>query len=460
MSAAASTSSVNSLSRAESDQATSPDSPSPSPSPPRAEASGSITAVTTPFTWKQTAEEQAAASTAGRLMLVTYNVNSIRTLTRRLQLPSFSSLLSHLNADLVCLQETKVSTLADLPAELIAPEGYDSFWSFDTVNKGRNGVVTYAREGLTVAAREGVGVGQREEGEEGLEAEEEVKAVVGDDWTAEEGRCVTTDHGAFVLFNIYFPNAGRGEERLAYKLRYYAALQRRCEQLTRRGRRVVVVGDVNTAHREIDIHNPKIKQTGFLPVERAWMDGVLLPPASSSSSASSSPAAASPLLVDTWRSFHPGVVQFSFWDQRTLARERNRGWRIDYILASPPLLPLCLHAAMHPEVKGSDHSPVVAYFSPEVRQGVKEAASSAGQVSVEAGSRGMIGREWKPVEKVKAKAKGKVEAGKGQKSISSFFATNAAVVSPDTAAASAPQVGKRKRKASSPERDAASSGSS
>ena len=205
-----------------------------------------------PSSWRRNEAEQTAFSTPGRLMLVSYNVNSLRTLTRRLQLPSFSAFLALLGADIVCLQETKVSAFADIPAELLSPDGFDSFWAFDTVNKGRSGVVTYVRHGLTASVREGIGTAEDDTKGSAEKAE-------GKDWTAEEGRLLVTDHSAFLLLNVYFPNGGRGEERVAYKMRFYAAVEERCRQWAARGRRVVVVGDVNTAHRPIDIHNPKIK---------------------------------------------------------------------------------------------------------------------------------------------------------------------------------------------------------
>ena len=384
--------------------------------------------------------ELSALATPTPLTLVTYNVNSLRTLTRRLQLPDLPALFAILHADIVCMQETKASAFADLPGALLRVDGYNSFWAFDTVNKGRNGVVTYARHGLTCEAREGLGWG----------AEAEEAKAGGIDWTAEEGRVIMTDHTAFVLFNIYFPNAGRGDERLAYKMRFYATVEQRVRQLRASGREVVVVGDVNTAHRPIDIHNPKIKSTGFLPVERDWLDGILLPEpparavdgeigeaeveqdksaASDGAVAVSTTAneSAAPLLVDVWRWLHPSRVQFSFWDQRTNARGRNRGWRIDFILATPKLTTHLLHAAMHPEMQASDHSPVAAYFDAPV---TRQATSGGNAGVVVAGRNRMIeGRLAKGLEDVEAMKGKRASSGGGaalardgtQKSISSFF---------------------------------------
>ena len=385
--------------------------------------------------------EQSALATPNRLTLVTYNVNSLRTLCRRLQLPSLSALLTTLQADIVCCQETKASSFADLPTALLRVDGYDSFWAFDTTNKGRNGVVTYARQGITCEAREGLG----------WDTEAAEAKAGGVDWTAEEGRVITTDHTAFVLFNIYFPNAGRGDDRLAYKMRFYTAVEERVRQLRARGREVVVVGDVNTAHRPIDIHDPKIKKTGFLPVEREWLDKILMPelPARPGSDGESKGESreeegaadgdvvemattaangsdASPLMVDVWRWLHPTRVQYSFWDQRTLARGRNRGWRIDFILATPQLTSHILYAAMHPEMQASDHSPIAAYFDAHITQ--QATSGGSGGVSVVGKNRMIEGRLARGLEDVVA-MKGKKGSGgvaglardEKQKSISSFF---------------------------------------
>ena len=420
------------------------DSATASPTDPASHTASSPTSpprpsIVNPAAYNLDELEQSALASPTPLTLVTYNVNSLRTLTRRLQLPSLPALFSLLHADIVCMQETKTSAFSDLPVALLRVDGYDSFWAFDTVNKGRNGVVTYARHGLTREAREGLG-GDSDEAEQ---------QAGGLDWTAEEGRVIMTDHTAFVLFNIYFPNAGRGDERLAYKMRFYAAVEERVRQLRAKGREVVVVGDVNTAHRPVDIHNPKIKSTGFLPIERAWLDKVLLPELPSRPGVEAGESKADdvlevangsdgPLLVDVWRWLHPTRVQYSFWDQRTNARGRNRGWRIDFILATPPLTQHLLHAAMHPEMQASDHSPIAAYFAAHVTQ--QAAAGGSGGVSVVGRNRAIDGRLAKGMEEVEA-VKGKKAAAtvrdEKQKSISSFFGGKADA----TAAAAAADAG-------------------
>ena len=405
--------------------AASPTSPPPAPS-----------TTINPAAYNLEDLEQSALASLTPLTVVTYNVNSLRTLTRRLQLPSLSALFHLLRADIVCMQETKASAFADLSTSLLRVDGYDSFWAFDTVNKGRNGVVTYVRHGLTCEAREGLGWD--------MEAAEAKAGGV--DWTAEEGRVIMTDHTAFILFNIYFPNAGRGDERLAYKMRFYAAVEERVRQLRARGREVVVLGDVNTAHRPIDIHDPKIKGTGFLPVEREWLDKILAPepPAPSAGQggeaeskadaavvddevvevATLNGSTAGPLLVDVWRWLHPARVQYSFWDQRTSSRGRNRGWRIDYILVTPRLTTHLLHTAMHPEMQASDHSPIAAYFDAHVTQ--QATTGGSGGVTVVGRNKlieGRLARGLEEMEKGKKAPRGSggLARDEKQKSISSFF---------------------------------------
>ena len=395
-------------------------------------------AVINPAAYNLDEREQAALAARTPLTVVTYNVNSLRTLTRRLNVPDLATLFSILRADVICMQETKASAFADLPVALLRVPGYDSFWAFDVVNKGRNGIVTYARHGITCAVQTGLG----------FNSEEEEAQAAGVDWTAEEGRVVQTDHSAFVLFNIYFPNAGRGDDRLKYKLRFYAAVEERVRQLQAQGRQVVVVGDVNTAHRPIDIHNPKVKGSGFLPVEREWLDKVLLPELPTRAGievvteeskadeeavdsgdeaveAAPTPTDApvgEPLLVDVWRWLHPGRVQYSFWDQKTFARAKNRGWRIDFILATPQLAPHILHAAQHPEMQASDHSPVAVYFDAEVAR--QASSGGSGGVRVVGKNKAIDGRAAKGLEEVEKGKRGggsKLVRDEKQKSLASFF---------------------------------------
>lgn len=121
----------------------------------------------------------------------------------------------------------------------------------------------------------------------------------------------------FVLFNVYFPNGGRGPERVKYKLDFYDALFRRAESVRLQNKRIIVCGDYNTAHKEIDLARPKenVKTSGFLPEERSWMDKIV-----------------EMGYIDTFREFNQQPEWYTYWDQITRARERNVGWRIDYFL--------------------------------------------------------------------------------------------------------------------------------
>ncbi|KAI9197434.1 Endonuclease/exonuclease/phosphatase [Polychytrium aggregatum] len=260
------------------------------------------------------------------MRILCWNVNGIRAVSRKLA--SGNGLLSFFRQqnlpDIVCFQETKVSGLDDLAdsRELIEVPGYDSFWSFSKKRKGWSGVVTYAKKGSTLAASEGFG----------------------DDDFNDEGRCVMTDHGDFVLFNVYFVNGGRGEERLQYKLDFYESFQRRCQALIASGREIIVTGDVNTAHKDIDVHDPKrlINFSGFMPKERAWIDRFL-----------------EEGFVDAFRQHHPDLAsQYTFWDTKTGKRPLNLGWRIDYFFVSSGLSPRVETCEHHPDVMGSDHCPL------------------------------------------------------------------------------------------------------
>ena len=156
-----------------------------------------------------------------------------------------------------------------------------------------------------------------------------------------EGRVITLDYPAFRLFNCYFPNGGNGPERLQYKMDFYEAVSEYAKNCPKP---LIVCGDVNTAHREIDLARPKenVKNTGFLPEERSWIDGFL-----------------DSGFIDSFRLFHDDGGNYSWWDMKTRARERNVGWRIDYFFVAEALRDKITDAYILPEIVGSDHCPVV-----------------------------------------------------------------------------------------------------
>ncbi|MBK7824442.1 exodeoxyribonuclease III [Nannocystis sp.] len=175
-----------------------------------------------------------------------------------------------------------------------------------------------------------------------------------------EGRVQLAHFGALVVANIYFPNGNgleRDNSRVPYKLEFYRHLHARLAALQAAGKRVLVLGDFNTAHTEIDLARPKenAKTSGFLLEERAELSRWL---------ASG--------YVDTFRKFHPGPGHYSWWSQRAGARERNVGWRIDYVLACPAAANFVRDAAIHPRILGSDHCPVSVTVDPAICRATAE----------------------------------------------------------------------------------------
>jgi exodeoxyribonuclease-3 len=162
----------------------------------------------------------------------------------------------------------------------------------------------------------------------------------------DEGRLQIVRFGRLVVANVYFPNGNgkdRDNSRVPFKLDFYRALFERLDRMRRSGRRVLVMGDFNTAHREIDLARPREneKTSGFLPEEREEFDRWLRAG-----------------FVDTFRAFEPAGGHYSWWSQRFGVRARNVGWRIDYVLASPSAMPFVRAAFLQPQVHGSDHCPV------------------------------------------------------------------------------------------------------
>jgi exodeoxyribonuclease III len=246
--------------------------------------------------------------------VLSWNVNGIRAAHKK----GFLNWLESEFPDVLCLQESK-ATVDQVPADLIKPPGYTSHWN-SALKKGYSGVGIYTKqEPLTVET--GMGIQRFDE----------------------EGRFIRMDFPDFTLLNIYFPNGKMGPERLKFKLDFYDDFLSYIESLRRDRRNLVFVGDLNTAHREIDLARPKEneKVSGFLPIEREWIDKVI-----------------DRGYVDTFRSLHPETVEYSWWDLKSKARERNVGWRIDCVFVTPEMLPSVKKAFILTDVTGSDHCPV------------------------------------------------------------------------------------------------------
>ena len=249
------------------------------------------------------------------MRLISWNVNGIRAVHKK---GLFLGWIEEEQPDVLCLQETKAHE-SQLPEALTKVEGYSS-WFSTPERKGYSGVALYTKEEPRSVSF-GLGVEQFDN----------------------EGRTVVADFDDFVLLGIYFPNGKRSAERLRYKMEFYDAFLDYVENLRKEGRSVVVCGDVNTAHKEIDLARPKENEkiSGFLPEERAWMDKFF-----------------ERGYVDTFRQFHQEPGNYSWWDTMTRARERNVGWRIDYFFTDADLASSLTDGFILPDVMGSDHCPV------------------------------------------------------------------------------------------------------
>lgn len=248
------------------------------------------------------------------LKLISFNVNGIRAVIKK----GLLSWLSDSKPDILCLQETKAQ-VEQIPEEIKNLTGYHQYY-VSAQKKGYSGVATLSRR-----------------------KPENVQYGLGHERFDSEGRTLITDFGDFLLLNIYFPNGKASSERLDYKLDFYEELLLILSDLLSQGRKIILCGDVNTAHREIDLARPKENEntSGFLPREREWIDRLL-----------------DAGFVDSLRVFHPEEGQYSWWDYKTRARERNVGWRIDYFFVSENMKTQLKDAFILSDVEGSDHCPV------------------------------------------------------------------------------------------------------
>lgn len=248
------------------------------------------------------------------MKLITWNVNGLRAALGKNAL----DWVWKQEPDIVCLQEIKVR-----PDQLAEDQRtfpyHEIIWN-PAERAGYSGVATFLREpALDVKV--------------GMEASH----------FDVEGRVIQTVHPDFRLFNIYFPNGGRGPERVLYKLDFYAHLLALCDELHARGESIIITGDFNTAHQPIDLKNPKANEkiSGFMPEERAWVQKFL-----------------DHGFVDAYRFLYPEKVEYTWWTYRLNARTRGIGWRLDYFLVSKALMPRVRNVVVYADVLGSDHCPV------------------------------------------------------------------------------------------------------
>ncbi len=245
------------------------------------------------------------------MRIISWNVNGIRAICNKKMLN-----LKDLNADIVCLQETKAQK-EQIPLDCLGE--FEEFHSNSAEKKGYSGVATISHVKF-----------------------DKVETTPSID--PNEGRILEHHFGDVVLFNIYFPNGQQSDERLEYKMKFYDDFLEYTQDLRAKGKSIIVCGDVNTAHKEIDLKNPKVnsKRSGFLPIEREWIDKFLAHG-----------------YIDTFRQINGNVEDaYSWWSYRSNARANNTGWRIDYFFISEELRPKLKDAFILDEVLGSDHCPV------------------------------------------------------------------------------------------------------
>jgi exodeoxyribonuclease-3 len=251
------------------------------------------------------------------IKLVSWNVNGISAALKK----GFNKTLRAMDADIFAVQETKLQA-SKLTPELENIPGYHSFWSHCSLKKGYSGVGVYTRI-----------------------PPKEVAYGIGDKRFDDEGRILTMVFDDFVFFNVYFPNGQMSEERLQYKLDFYQAFFAHADKLKDQGKHLVITGDYNTAHNEIDLKNPKAneKYSGFLRIERDWLDRIT-----------------ENGYVDTFRFLYPDTVKYSWWTYRFGAREKNVGWRIDYFFVTRNMMEKnrVKDAFIDNGIMGSDHCPV------------------------------------------------------------------------------------------------------
>lgn len=248
------------------------------------------------------------------MKILSWNVNGIRAICKK----GFVEWLEEYSPDILCVQETKAME-EQVPKELMELDGYYKYF-VSAERKGYSGVAVFSK----------------------IEPKS-VKNGFGIEKFDSEGRIIILEFEEFTLINIYYPNGKSRKERLDYKMDFYDAFLEFANDLKKSGKSLVICGDVNTAHKEIDLARPKQneKVSGFLPIEREWIDKFL-----------------SNGYVDTFREFNKEGENYSWWDYKSGARKRNVGWRIDYFFVSDDLKKNLKNGFILSDVMGSDHCPV------------------------------------------------------------------------------------------------------
>lgn len=248
------------------------------------------------------------------MKITTWNVNGFRAVRKK----NGFDWLPALDPDILCFQEMKAK-IDQVPEDERGFTGYEGVWN-SAERPGYSGTACFFKQ-----------------------MPDEIIYGLGVDIFDIEGRVIHLRYGDLHLFNIYFPNGGEGNKRVTYKLDFYAKLLEICDALHRDNQKIIITGDFNTAHQEIDLKNPKAneKNTGFLPEERVWIDQYIAHG-----------------LRDAYRVLYPEAVAYTWWTYRFNARANNVGWRLDYFMVSESLMPAIKDVVIHNDILGSDHCPV------------------------------------------------------------------------------------------------------
>jgi exodeoxyribonuclease-3 len=251
--------------------------------------------------------------------ITTWNINGIRAALNK----GIDKWIMDYSPDVLCFQEIKAKP-DQFDSSIFSSMGYQYVWN-SAERPGYSGVgILFKEQPLTI------------------------QYGLGNQIFDKEGRVIQLSYPYFELFNIYFPNGGRTLERVPFKIDFYEVLLNKCDILHSENKNVIITGDFNTAHNEIDLKNSKSNQknTGFLPEERVWIDHYL-----------------EHGFVDIYRHLYPDRIQYTWWTYRMNARQNGVGWRLDYFLISKKLNETVKDVIIHDDVKGSDHCPVTLQLS-------------------------------------------------------------------------------------------------
>lgn len=255
-----------------------------------------------------------------RVRIASWNVNGLRAVGREHLLPW----MDHVEADIICLQEIKASPDQLDGHDLMNRNSWKMAWAA-AQKPGYSGVMAMSKHPFE-ASQVGIGIASIDQ----------------------EGRWLEIEFENFILVTAYFPNSQRDHARLGYKLKFCDAAQSRLDKLKKKGKAILVCGDFNIAHKEIDLKNPKSNKNnaGFLPEERAWMDQFI-----------------ESGWTDAFRMFESGPDHYTWWSYRPGVRQKNVGWRIDYFFVDDEHRSCVSRCVHQPKVMGSDHCPVVIDLS-------------------------------------------------------------------------------------------------